>query len=241
MFAWFHWLNLKVFFPLNFMEKRLIRIQDGLKEAFFNPVSRVRSWLLIQLGSWLECVQRWHIQHITLFRTLAPIPAVFCVGFHQEVENSNRQKKENGCRWVNLQWNLLSRPHHHSSASKFFWTGLIFTTCFLRPWHKTEPDAMDHKQKINMTIGKWKFTVLLPNSWFYVQMAAVSRKLMAFLGSISVLRRIKRDPALMRRDCFINITWEVLWKGVKTSKWKKKSQILAVNRGHSTSLAQAVV
>lgn len=108
------------FFSPQLYGKKLIRIQDGLKEAFFNPASRVRSWLLIQLGSWLECVQRWHIQHITLFSTLAPIPAVFCVGFHQEVENSNRQKKENGCRWVNLQWNLLSWSHHHSSASKFF-------------------------------------------------------------------------------------------------------------------------
>lgn len=80
---------------------------------------------------------------------------------------------------------------------------LPFTVVFSAkgPWHKTEPDVIHHKQKINMTIGRWKYTVWLLNGWFYVQLAAVSRKLMAFLGSISVVRRIKQDPALTGKLC----------------------------------------
>lgn len=163
------------------------------------------------------CAALWHIQHplIHTFKHISTDPLLCSALVFISKLRILTSKKEKQCRWVNLQWNLLSWEIIYiiiTAVQVVFeqklscLTGLIFAThgCILcqRPWNKTEPGVIDHKQKINMTIGRWKYTVLLLHSWFYVQMAAVSRKLMAFLGSISVLRRIVQDPALKRKGSF---------------------------------------
>lgn len=144
--------------------------------------------------------------------------------------------------------NLL---HRHGCTSSFYTVTFLLDRSYFcnlrvcqRPWHKLQQGVIDHTEKIIMTIRSGKYLVLLLNSLFHaVQMAAITRKLMPFLGSISDLRRIKWNPALTKREGFFFppsrrfcVNASECHNDPRFHKSLVKSQ--SVNQGHITSLAQ---